>query len=296
MSNIKVLRHGLELPFKSFKFPGGEIGVKIATNSVAADARTLAFAPGPHTIVARLKSADDILELMMVKDALDKLFPDTHTMLFMPYVPYARQDRVCDKGESFSLKVFANLINSLQFNLVTVVDPHSGVTPALLNNVRIINQKDVLHKWQAFIQRVLKGVTFISPDAGANKKVYDAASYFGHREFLRADKLRDMATGNILETIVYADDLNGRDVCILDDICDGGRTFIELAKVLKAKNAGKVILYVTHGIFSAGIDPLFSGGIDEIWTTDSLGIPKSKIATCYDEKVAVLSLEQKFLV
>ncbi len=78
-----------------------------------------------------------------------------------------------------------------------------------------------------------------------------------------------MDTGNILETVVYADDLQGRDVCILDDIADGAKTFIELAKVLKAKNAGKVILYVTHGIFSKTIEYVLENGIDEVWTTDS---------------------------
>ena len=43
---------------------------------------------------------------------------------------------------------------------------------------------------------------------------------------------------------------------IVDDTCDGGRTFIELAKVLRARNAGKIELYVTHGIFSKGLKEL----------------------------------------
>jgi ribose-phosphate pyrophosphokinase len=113
-----------------------------------------------------------------------------------------------------------------------------------------------------------RDIVLVSPDAGANKKTFEVAKYFS-TNFIRADKLRDLTTGQIKETIVYADDLTGKTAVILDDICDGGRTFIELAKVLKAKGAAKVILFVTHGIFSAGLDPLFAGGIDAIWTTDS---------------------------
>ncbi len=78
----------------------------------------------------------------------------------------------------------------------------------------------------------------------------------GFSSFIRADKSRNMATGQITETVVYADDLTGKACVIVDDLCDGGRTFIELAKVLRAKGAAKIALVVTHGIFSKGKEPL----------------------------------------
>jgi ribose-phosphate pyrophosphokinase len=115
-----------------------------------------------------------------------------------------------------------------------------------------------------------KDFYLISPDAGSNKKIFDLAKSIGFTgEIIRCDKLRDIPTGNITETIVYKDDLNGKDCIILDDICDGGRTFIELAKVLKQKNGGKIYLVVTHGIFSAGFDQLIQQ-IDGIFTTNSV--------------------------
>lgn len=52
-------------------------------------------------------------------------------------------------------------------------------------------------------------------------------------------------------------------------LCDGGRTFTELARALKDRGAGRIGLFVTHGIFSRGLDPLFAEGIDDIFTTDS---------------------------
>jgi ribose-phosphate pyrophosphokinase len=243
-------------------FPGGEVMLKL--NQDYRD-RTL-----PMTITAHIHNSNDVMEVMMAQDAIKRMYPKVKEInLFMPYVPYARQDRVCDKGEAFSLKVFADLINHLNFNQVTVVDPHSDVTGAVFNNLKIISQLDVVAKFKEFKDRIWNNGVFVAPDAGANKKTSALAHYFNHKYFIRADKRRDMATGKILETIVYTDDLEGSDAVIVDDLCDGGRTFIELAKVLKNKNAGKIILYATHGIFSAGFRPLFDGGIDEIYTTDS---------------------------
>jgi ribose-phosphate pyrophosphokinase len=93
----------------------------------------------------------------------------------------------------------------------------------------------------------------VSPDAGSNKKIFDLAKSIGYDgEIIRCDKLRDISTGKIIETIVYHDDLCGKDAIIVDDILDGGKTFIEIAKVLKQKNVGKIYLIVTHGIFSNG--------------------------------------------
>ena len=110
----------------------------------------------------------------------------------------------------------------------------------------------------------------ISPDDGSNKKIFDLAKLIDYDgEIIRCDKLRDIVTGNIIETIVYKDDLNGKDCLIVDDICDGGRTFIQLATALKQKNCGKIYLIVTHGIFSNGYD-LLSEYIDGIFCTNSV--------------------------
>lgn len=288
MSNLKIIRNGEELDFKLFVFSGGEVSVKLNLNTTAFVAKTKFFAPYPYqTIIARIKNSNDILELANLTDALRRV-DDTPIRLFMPYVPYARQDRVCDLGESFSLKVFANIINSLNFQKVIVCDPHSDVCDAVFNNLIIITQFDIINKWTDFIKRVGSGSKFVSPDAGSNKKTAKLANFFGHGDFIRGDKIRDLTNGNIKETIVYCDDLNKKDIVCSDDICDGGRTFTELAKKLKEKNCGKVILFVTHGIFSKGVDCLYNDGIDEIWTTDSFCHYTHGI----DERVRLLKLEE----
>lgn len=252
-----------ELKYESFVFSGGEVSVKFKPNYRV-------MPQSEFKIVARLQNTQDLFSLALIKDAIIKNFKDVGVInLVMPYIPYARQDRVCAGGESFSLKVFCDYINSLSFNKVKVYDPHSDVAPALINNVEVYDQIEFFQNRDELAQIVFQNqVVFVSPDAGANKKTTKLAGYFGRQIFIRADKLRNLETGDILETVVYADDLQGQNVMIVDDIADGGATFKFLAKELKKLGAGKVILFVTHGIFSKGFEHLLED-IDEIITTNS---------------------------
>ena len=133
----------LELMSQSFLFPAGEVGIKLNVNNL----RFKYDNNGTVTLITRIKTGNDLMELLLTKDAVERfVFPGTKINLFLPYIPYARQDRVCVDGEPFSLKVFANLINSCKFNSVTVVDPHSDVVGGVFDNINIISQFDVIKK------------------------------------------------------------------------------------------------------------------------------------------------------
>ena len=163
----------------------------------------------------------------------------------------------------------ANFINQLNFSKVTIWDAHSDVSPALLHRVVNIPQLSLLMRCEELCQRLATGeLTLISPDAGASKKTIKIAEAFkGEPEVIQAQKIRDLKSGDIISTEIIGD-VQGKKVLIADDICDGGRTFIELAKVLRAKGAIEISLFITHGIFSKGVD-VFEGLIDTIYTTDS---------------------------
>lgn len=264
------------LDFNEFIFPAGEISVKLNARDYGYQALNL-----PNTIIARIQNSDDLFKLAALKDAVAR-FDTNPVNLFLPYVPYARQDRVCDKGESFTLVLLARFIASMGFNKITIVDPHSNVTPSVfeaqnnMGKLQIITQLDVLNKFTNFIPTLMAGV-LVSPDAGANKKTADVAGWLQHASFVRADKLRDLTNGQIKEIAVYADDLKGKNAIIVDDLCEFGGTFLGLAKELRKKNCGKIILFVTHGVFGGGkrevalatISKLLTGGINMIYTTNS---------------------------
>jgi ribose-phosphate pyrophosphokinase len=232
--------------YKTSKFPGGEIHVQVIV------------CPRKATIHADLKTSDDIMLLLMLCDAIKNMGCRLENLEIL-YLPYARQDRICRDGEAFSLRVFAGLINNLNAANVVLYVPHSDVSTALINNCEVLHLDELIS--EAFIE----GKILVCPDAGAEKRTMRFK-----RPYIMATKIRDYKTGDIISTQIYADRCDQGTYLIVDDICDGGRTFIELAKVLKAKGANRVELFVAHGIFSAGMS-VFEGLIDQIYWNNENG-------------------------
>lgn len=239
--------------YKVFKFPTGEVQVTL-----------MKYYPKrtQTTITGSVLSSDNLMELLQLNDALIRAgYKEIH--LVMPYCAYSRQDRVCNYGESFSLKVFTQLINSCNFASVTTWDNHSDVSTALINNCTNIHVKDLIEPVSNNEYDYL-----VSPDAGANKKVFTLSQSI-KIPMIRADKIRDTATGNIIDTQVYTtkEQIEGKRLLIVDDICAGGRTFKELAQKLKSIANCNIDLYVTHGFFNNSvdvIDSLVDSGISDI--------------------------------
>ncbi|HKR42624.1 MAG TPA: ribose-phosphate diphosphokinase [Paraburkholderia sp.] len=233
---------------KTVKFPGGEMHVTVGVD-VPAD---------ELLIVAHLPDSAAVMTLLMATDALRRAYMDIPVALAMPYVPYARQDRVANAGEALSIKVFCDIINAQRYSRVTIQDPHSDVVAALLERVVI---DDPLPALRRAVASVGTCPTLVAPDAGARKRVFKLAKAL-ELDVVFADKTRDTRTGAIAGTKVQ-DDLPDTPLLVVDDICDGGRTFTELADALCERQAAQGIdrdlyLYVTHGIFSKGLDPLLT--------------------------------------
>lgn len=220
-----------------------------------------------------IRNSVELMRTFMAIDAMKRTYQSTTYELVMPYVPYARQDRVCNKGEAFSFKVFAQILNSFKLDKVFVCDPHSDVVAALIENLVVASQAETFQDYCNYnkLWSFVSNCTIVSPDAGSNKKIASVCKVAEKTSFVRADKIRDVQTGKILETVVFANSLSGM-YLIVDDICDGGATFTALAQELKKKGAHKVALYVTHGIFSKGKQHLIDNGVDYVysyydWTT-----------------------------
>ncbi|MGN7987052.1 ribose-phosphate diphosphokinase [Pedobacter sp. 22226] len=255
---------------KSFLFAGGEPHIKITDGFNSAE---------PITITQRINSFNDLGLICITVDALKRMSVK-EINLFIPYFPAARQDRVMVPGEPLSVKVYADIINAMGLASVTVFDPHSEVTPALLNNCVMVSNHQFIKE---VISKIGTEVKLISPDGGALKKIYKVSEFLGGAEVVECSKSRDVKTGKLSGFKVYSDDLAGADCLIVDDICDGGGTFIGLAEALKAKNAVKLYLAISHGIFSKGFDEL-GKYFEQIFTTDSIkevdhaGVTQIKLA------------------
>lgn len=250
----------IEFTVRQWNFPGGEVGVDINNLSQIDGMKVERVC-----VDARLKNSDDVMALLMATDALRMEYPLAKFMLDLPYIPYARQDRVCNAGEALSIKVFGRLINSLKYDIVQVVDPHSAVSLACIDNVCVRDQFDIFKK----IKLSFSNITIVAPDQGATKKCEEFAKKVGAAGVITCSKTRNLADGKITGmTVDGPDDMSNLNLLVLDDICDGGRTFIELAMLLESRNPKTLELAVTHGIFSKGTD-IVTNMYDHVYTTDS---------------------------
>ena len=220
---------------------------------------------------------------MFITNAFKNFVGRMPSRLVLPYIPYARQDRITNPGEALSIKVFANLLNTLNYRSVYVLDPHSDVCTALIENVKIIPQ------WEIFADAVPEDVDLIAPDAGALKKVYklqEAVRKRGIEVPVRiATKHRDTHTGKVSHTTIEGNPVN-KTCVVIDDICDTGGTLLALANILEEQYE-KRILMVTHGIFSKGIAKL-SIAYNRILSTNSFSELKP------EGNLRVISVEKMF--
>lgn len=220
----------------------------------------------------------------------------TKFRLTMDYLPNARMDRTKEGSEVFTLKYFCEIINSMNFDEVVVLDPHSNVGTALLNNLTVKSPEDYISEALDDIEgkyidggKKYAGTTIIYfPDEGAMKR-YSDLKVFDGRTIIYGHKNRDWKTGQILglsikdrsgselSRLSVNNPIDGGVVLMVDDIISYGGTLAYSADKLKELGASAIYAYASHtensvldeekGTF---IKRLNSGVVDELFTTNSI--------------------------
>lgn len=269
-----------------FTYPDGCVGLKRIYQSL--EDSILPETNHYPVIYWQYHNGDDFIRLALLVDLIKNL--NTHDVtelseelqitrsllpvsfdqyaLRIDFMPYARQDRLSMHdytNSTFSLRVIAGLINQLGFSKVFLIDPHSTVTPALVHNsVTVFSRHHLYHKLPDYGDNTI----LIAPDLGAGKITHEIAA---HRDYpvVTMLKKRDPATGRL--EVVGGVDIEkikpDSTLVVIDDICDGGATFIMLMEYLKRKldlTHNRKVLAVTHGLFSKGTETL-SQYYDEIY-------------------------------
>ena len=267
-----------DIKYKISKFPSGQQNITI--NKDDCYDSNYGYLLMTHkdckvTIKSRLNNWLD-LELISCSVASLRELGVEEIHLYVPFID-GRQDNKFEEGSNYYIKsVLAPIINSLNFKSVTCIDSHSLVLDNCINNFKKIYNLELVHFAITDMYKINEKENFIlvSPDAGATKKIYKLAEQIGYKgDIITCSKDRDV-DGKLTKTVVPLEHKHLRkDFIIVDDICDGGATFINIAKKLKASmqndpHAGKIYLIVTHGIFSKGFSEI-SQYFDGIYTTNS---------------------------
>ena len=216
-------------------------------------------------------SDEELFTLASIVDWIRRRIGRFHGLnLRVPYLPNARMDRIKNGNENFSLKVFANFINSLNFDRVEVFNVHSNVSEALINNV--VSLSPIIDVEKVIKEKYHPDIIFF-PDEGACKRYSDLRVIKdSNLPITFGIKKRDWKTGKILGLDIVSDiDLTGKKVLIVDDICSAGGTFKFSAIKLKEMGASDVVLYVSHceDNIQNG-DLLKTDLVSKIYTTDSI--------------------------
>lgn len=212
--------------------------------------------------------------------------------LYMPYIPNARMDRV-HKGDVFTLKYFAKMLNTVGFAEVHVLDAHSDVSAGLIDNC--INYQPINAIKKAIVCSNPDFIYF--PDAGAMKRYESVIHQCCDKPIIHGDKIRDWSTGEIKGLKVIGEDtlktMIRPKVLMIDDICAYSGTMYYSAKALKAAGVGDIDMYVTHcedSILDRHKGKIFTDEhlIDTVYTTDS-------ILTKRNENILIFPAEQSMV-
>ena len=230
--------------------------------------------------------ADNLMELLLMIDAARRASADK-VIAVIPYYGYARQDRKDRPRVAIGSKLVANMLVAAGADRVITMDLHA---PQIQGYFDI--PVDHLDSHAVFIPYIealrLENLTFAAPDVGATNRIREIASYF-NAEMVICDKHRKRA--NEIASMVVIGDVTGKDIVIIDDICDTGGTLVKSAGLLKEKGARSVRAMITHPVLSGKAYENIQGSVlEEVVVCDTIPVKNG----C--DKIKVLSVAELFAV
>ena len=235
-------------------YPAGEVQIRFTEEQANAVEQADAV---------RLIARCDIMRIGLMADCLYHVMAGQQPVtLVLPYLNYSRADRRFTTSDCFGLHVYAKMLNAITFDKVITVDAHSSVAKRHINNFTNISVDALIKNAIDYFKQTL---TVLLPDEGSlGRYHFPPGTIVKH-----CTKKRDAKTGT----------LSGFDVphihtdhaLIVDDICDGGGTFRGIAKKAKEMCFGRneLSLFVTHGIFSKGLDIILDD-FEHVFTTNTI--------------------------
>ena len=202
------------------RFSDGEIAVEIEENVRGKDVFIIQPTCSPTN--------ENLMELLVMTDALKRASASRITAV-LPYYGYARQDRRSRSARvPISAKLVAKMIEQAGANRVLTVDLHADQIQGFFDIP--VDHLDASVIFVPYIKNLnLPNLTIASPDMGGSYRARTFAKFF-NAEVVICDKQRKRA--NEIESMSIIGDVTGRDVVLMDDICDTARTLAKAAELI----------------------------------------------------------------
>jgi|APTNR8051073442_1049403.scaffolds.fasta_scaffold00075_96 ribose-phosphate pyrophosphokinase len=247
---------------------------------------------------ARPTNPTELMRVLLAPSALsgDRSYGP---VLFMPFLPQARQDRKAVPEDAFGLQVMIDLLRTSGYRNVHVFDLHNPIAQGErgVGSCGFVRNHAPTHFLANVIQTEEsvygegKQVVLVVPDKGMQGRLLRmvADEAYGNQEpgpfaemMIRHEQLvckkeRNPKNGKLFIEVPENVEVKGRVCVIVDDICDGGGTFLPIIENLRVRGAKRIVLAVSHGLFTKGLGDLRLSGLEAVHTTDSWD-PKLKTA------------------
>lgn len=238
-----------------------------------------------HKIDWKYEGDEELVTLIFLVKHVKEKDKNANITLNMWYIPNARQDRVKSASEVFTLKYFAEIINSLRFKRVRVMDAHSFVSLCVIDRIEDLTPETYIEEAiSKIVSAPEEDIVIYFPDDGAAKRYKDMKTLAPY-EKIYGKKVRDWATREIIDLKIVSDCnkcvkdiIDGKKILMIDDIISTGKTLLRGAKILKEDlGASDIYAFASHvetmyqedrgvGIKEA----LNLGYINRVYTTNSL--------------------------
>jgi ribose-phosphate pyrophosphokinase len=195
----------------------------------------------------------------------------------VPYMGYARQDRIFLEGEVVTMALIAKLFDCFQIKNLVTIDIHSSAALSCFNlNVSNISSIPLLANY-AKANFNLSEPLIVSPDQGGVNRA-KLFSEILKTSYLSLTKKRDRQTGNITISEDLHMDTKDRDIILIDDMISSGGTIMKAVNILKKNECGRIFVMCVHALSDEkSLNSLRETGIQDLISTNSIPRSCSKI-------------------
>jgi len=256
------------IPVSSKVFPDGESYVRLE-GDVKGETVAIVQTTCPPGQDSR------VFQLAFMADAA-KRAGAAKVLAVVPYLAYARQDKMFLSGEGISVETIARMLRGAGIDEMLTVNIHSE--PSLQKfpfPARTVSAIPLIAKY--FVEKGYKGAFALSPDKGAMYIAQQAQAILGG-DCGHLNKTRDRYTGQTVQTAEGLK-VKNQTVIILDDIISTGGTIVGAAKILKEQGAKHIYCGCVHGLLIDDAEKrILDAGVEEIAGTDSVPGTASKVS------------------
>lgn len=259
--------------YKIHKFPDGQYQLEILD--------CLCNVKDKFRVVSRLCNGDDLFILLQLDDIMRR--NGLRYDLYIPYLIGSRCDRLFSYNQSITIDIVINLLRELNCNKIEILDPHSSRSLDSINCIYKCN-------WSIINQLHIHKENIALPDEGSIDRFKSSPSnyFIDDVSFIYCSKIRDQKTNKLSGFRIdrYDTYIKDKPIYLVDDLCDGGGTFLGLAEKLRELNPVSLNLVVTHAIQTDGLSKV-SKVYDKVYITNSFAdwdliIPKDENIKVFD--------------